>query len=78
MIVTTQSLKKKRWSTVTCSNILIDGPQSDREKQVLHDFIHMWKLKSKQTKGQSKEQIKWKRTQIENWVMVTKGEWKTG
>ena len=71
-------VKKKRWSIVTCNNILIDGPQSDREKQVLHDFIHMWKLKSKQTKGQSKEQIKWKWTQIENRVMVTEGKWKTG
>ena len=30
----------------------------DRERQVLCDFMYMWELKSKQAKGQNKEQIK--------------------
>ena len=44
---------KKEWNLALCDNI--DGPtgycakwdMSDRERQILYDFIYMWNLKNK-------------------------------
>ena len=69
---------KKEWNNAICSNI--DGPrdyhikwsQLDRERQIPYDITYMWNLKKwyKLTYLQNRN----KPTDIENKLMVTKGE----
>ena len=69
---------KKEWNNAICSNM--DGPRdyhtkwskSDRERQISYDITYMWNLKKwyKWTYLQNRNRL----TDIENKLMVTKGE----
>ena len=69
---------KNEWNNAICSNM--DGPRdyhtkwskSDRERQISYDIAYMWNLKTwyKWTYLQNRSGL----TDIENKLMVTKGE----
>ena len=58
----------------------MDGPKeyytkSDRERQILYDITYMWNLKNKKIKSIYKTETD---SDIENKLMVTKGEREAG
>ena len=70
---------KKEWSNAICSNM--DGPRDyhtkwskpERERQISYDITYMWNLKKKWYKW-TYTQNRNRTTDIENKLMVTKGE----
>ena len=69
---------KNKWNIAICSNM--DGPRDyhtkwskpDRERQISYDMTYIWNLKKgyKGTYSQNRNRL----TDIENKLMVTKGE----
>ena len=67
---------KKEWNNAICSNM--DGPRdyhtkwskSERERQIPYDITYRWNLKSDTNYLQNRNRL----TDIENKLMVTKGE----
>ena len=71
---------KKEWNNVICSNM--NGPgdyhtkwsKSDRERQISYDITHMWNLIFKNWYKLTYFKNRNRLTDIENKLMVTKGE----
>ena len=67
---------KKEWNNAICSNM--DGPRdyhtkwskSERERQIPYDITYRWNLKSDTNYLKNRNRL----TDIENKLMVTKGE----
>ena len=71
---------KKEWNNAIFSNM--DGPRdyhtkwskSDRERQISYDIAYMWNLKEKKRHKWTYFKNRKRLTDIENKLMVTKGE----